>query len=214
MSRALQRSAADLPARSGPGRFVDQLLQIFEDRRPGLGDATLAQGEAATLEFFLQIVAQEEERLAAMVADWQPQLSPAGREKLRVEIDKLLRDVVVPAYVRLARSFTPRERRDFFLVPDSLKLLERLGWGALGLIAGYLVILAPFIPIWSKEWVVVAVIGGLLWPEIRRWFSFRRYERDLNLLVDRSERELVRLDQAYLERGEVIDELKNLGKES
>ena len=41
-------------------------------------------------------------------------------------------------------------------------------------------------------------MGGLVFPELRRWFSFRTYERELNEVVSRADREIARIDLAYL----------------
>jgi hypothetical protein len=39
---------------------------------------------------------------------------------------------------------------------------------------------------------------GLVFPNLRTWLALRRYERDLNKLVARADREVSRLDVAYL----------------
>ena len=63
---------------------------------------------------------------------------------------------------------------------------------------GFLVVWAPFVPLWSKEWVLPFTVGGLVFPELRRWLSFRRYEGELNQLVTRADHEIARVDLAYL----------------
>ena len=113
-------------------------------------------------------------------------------------MDDLVRKVVLPGWVRLASRFTPRERNGFYALADSLHGVERAGWAVLGMVLGFLVVWAPFIPLWSKEWVLPFTVGGLVFPELRRWFSFRRYEGELNELVSRSDREIARVDLAYL----------------
>jgi hypothetical protein len=78
-------------------------------------------------------------------------------------------------------------------------------WGALGIALGSFVIWAPFIPIWSKEWVLPFTIAGLIFPNIRRFLMMRRYERELNQLVSRADREIARIDTAYLTSGDAIE---------
>jgi hypothetical protein len=53
---------------------------------------------------------------------------------------------------------------------------------------------APFIPVWEKEWVLPFALGGLLFPEIRRWAALRRYQRQLNDVVARTDAEIARVD--------------------
>jgi hypothetical protein len=72
------------------------------------------------------------------------------------------------------------------------------------------VIWAPFIPIWEKEWIIPFMLAGLFFPNIRKYLSLRKYERELNQLVARADRELGRIDIAYLESGEVIEELADI----
>jgi hypothetical protein len=82
------------------------------------------------------------------------------------------------------------------------------------MILGYFAIWAPFIPIWEKEWVLPFVIFGFLFPNIRRYWQFRRYERELNQLVARADREMSRIDIHYLTSGEALDEIEALSAES
>jgi hypothetical protein len=65
-------------------------------------------------------------------------------------------------------------------------------------LVGALVVWAPFIPLWSKHWIWAFGLGGLFAPEVRRYLAWRRYERELNGLVARSDRELGRVREAYL----------------
>jgi hypothetical protein len=106
--------------------------------------------------------------------------------------------VVVPAYVRVAARFTPRERNDFFLAPEPLHGLERLGFTVAGMAIGAFAVWAPFIPLWEKEWVLLFALAGLVFPGIRRFLSLRRYQAELNALVTRTDNEIWRMDLAYL----------------
>jgi len=182
------------------GLFVDRLLQTFEDRRPGLKDAQLRSGEASCESFFVDVYEKERARLQDLVSGME-HLEPRAREALFSEVDKLIRTVVIPAYLRVTVKFTPTERNDFFLIREGLHALERVGWGVVGMAVGAFVVWAPFIPLWSKEWVLPFAIGGLFLPELRRWLSFRRYERELNKLVAHADREAGRIDVAYLMGG-------------
>ena len=142
--------------------------------------------------------------------DHAPHLSDEAREKLYLEIDKLVSTMVIPGYVRTTAQFTPKERNGFYLAREGLHGLERAGWGVAGIMVGIFVILAPFIPLWSKEWIGVFMLAGLFFPNLRSYLSLRKYERDLNELVLRGEREVQRIDRAYLEQGDTIAELREL----
>ena len=104
---------------------------------------------------------------------------------------------MLPAYARLASGFTPRERNDFYLRPR--RCTASSGWpGPPGLALGGFVVWAPFIPLWSKEWVLVFGLGGFVFPTIRRYFALRRYQHELNDLVARTDDEIWRLDLGFL----------------
>jgi hypothetical protein len=128
----------------------------------------------------------------------------ATREELFHQVDELLRKVLVPAYERIVAPFTLRERNDFYLAPENWHGLERVGWGATGIVLGAFVVWAPFIPIWSKEWVLVFAVGGLVFPTLRRFLALRRYEGDLNRLVARADDEIWRMSLAALTRGTLL----------
>jgi hypothetical protein len=198
---------------SALGRFADGLLQTFEDRRPGLSDSTIAHGPVAVERFFLEIYKEERTRLDECIKLQEPHLADETREKFQREIDTLIRTVLIPAYVRNALTFTTKERNDFYLTKENLHLLERGGWALGGMVLGYLAIWAPFIPIWEKEWVLPFVIFGFLFPNIRRYWQFRRYERELNQLVARTDREISRIDIHYLTSGEAMAEIEALSRE-
>jgi hypothetical protein len=120
-------------------------------------------------------------------------------------VDERIRKVVLTAYGRLASRFTPRERNDFFVTPEALHGLERVAWAALGLLLGAFVVWAPFIPLWSKEWVLVFGVGGLVFPSLRAYLAQRRYQSDLNDLVVRTDDEIWRLDLGYMTSAAVIE---------
>jgi hypothetical protein len=84
------------------------------------------------------------------------------------------------------------------LTPEALHGFERLGWGAVGVALGAFVVWAPFIPIWSKEWVLVFGVGGLVFPTLRRYLALRHYQSGLNDLVARTDDEIWRLDLGYM----------------
>jgi hypothetical protein len=172
--------------------FVDSLLQTFENCRPGLSEDTIRTGGTAA--FFVDLYEKEVPRLREQIRRTQTHLSEAEREDLFHRVDDRIRRVVLPGYARLTASFTSRERNDFYLAPEALHGAERLGWGVLGLLLGGFVVWAPFIPIWSKEWVLVFAIGGLLFPSLRRVFALRRYQNELDQLVNRTDDEIWRMD--------------------
>lgn len=210
----VRKMAPRTPQQLGPstalGRFLDSLLQSFEDRRPGLPAAALEGGEPQVQQFFEEVYAGERKRLHESMRDHAPHLSDEAREKLYLEIDKLVSTMVIPGYVRTTARFTPKERNGFYLAREGLHGLERAGWGLAGILVGVFVILAPFIPLWSKEWIGVFMLAGLFFPNLRSYLSLRKYERDLNELVLRGEREVQRIDRAYLEQGDTIAELREL----
>jgi hypothetical protein len=206
------------PSRPRAGRvldgFVDSLLQTFENCRAGLSDETLRAGSDEVAKFFGDLYQKEAPRLAEAVATQCAHLSDPARAQLLEKADTLIRRVVIPAYARLCTRFTARERNDFYLVAESWRGLERLGWGLAGLGLGAFVVWAPFIPLWSKEWVAVFAVGGLAFPNIRRLLSLRRYTADLNGVVGRTDDEIWRMDMALLTSGGVstlsLDEMADV----
>jgi hypothetical protein len=180
------------------GGFVDSLLQSFENCRVGLSDETLRGGEKAVQPFFLELYEKEVGRLRETILLLETGLSTTAKRELFEKVDELVRKVVLPAYARLAVSFTQGERNDFYLAPEPFHGLERFGWGAAGMALGGFAILAPFIPLWEKEWILPFVVVGLLFPNIRRYFKLRRYQSELDRLVTRADDEIWRMDLAYL----------------
>lgn len=179
--------------------FVDSLIQTFENCRAGLADEAL--GTPATVEgFFLQLYDKERPRLTELVQLSYSHLSDADRQGLVEKIDGRIREILIPAYARVAGHFTGRERNDFYLSRGAWHGLERLGFGAAAMVIGGFVVWAPFIPLWSKEWVAVFALGGLVFPDLRRLLSWKRYESELNTLVARTDDEIFRMDLALLTR--------------
>lgn len=186
--------------------FVDAVVQKFENCRPGLGEETIRKGEAAVAEFFLELYEKELPRLRETIQQEEPHLTEAARAEYFGQVDGLVRKVVVPAYARLTGGFTPRERNGFYFLKETLHGLERGLFTGGGILLGAFVVWAPFIPLWEKEWILPFAATGLFIPEIRRALSVRRYERELNALVARTEQEISRIDTAYLTDGEAVTE--------
>jgi hypothetical protein len=180
--------------------FVDSLLQKFENCRAGLSDEVIRTGGAER--FFLDLAEAELPQLREAIRREEGHLTEAAREELFRRVQELTRTVVVPAYARLAGRFTERERNDFYLLRDPLHGLERIGWGLAGMLLGAFVVWAPFIPLWSKEWVLPFMVAGLFFPNLRRLVTFRKYERAINTLVAHADREIGRIDLLYLMRNE------------
>lgn len=176
--------------------FLDALVQKFENCRPGLGEDPATGAEA----FFLALYEPERDRLRDVIRLEQAHLPESAHAEMFSQVDRLIRDVIVPAYLRVAVRFTGRERNAFYLAPEGLHGVERIGWAVAGMALGALVIWAPFIPLWSKEWVLPFFLGGLVFPDLRRWWELRRYERDLNELVARGDEEVRRIDVSYVMR--------------
>jgi hypothetical protein len=84
--------------------------------------------------------------------------------------------------------------------------LERALLCAAGIAVGAFVVWAPFIPLWEKWWVLPFALAGLFVPELRRVFALRGYESRVNELVARADREIARLDAAYLTSPEALAE--------
>jgi hypothetical protein len=188
-------------ARYGPAAldgFVDGVLQKFENCRAGLDDDALARSDGDS--FFRPLYEAERERLKDAIRLEQPHLGEAGRDAMFAQVDELVRSVTLPAYQRIAVRFTARERNGFYLLREPLHGLERAGWAVAGTLVGGFIVWAPFIPLWSKEWVLPFFLAGLVFPELRRWWEIRRYERELNRLVARTDAEIRRLDLGFLLR--------------
>jgi hypothetical protein len=187
--------------------FVDSLLQTFENCRPGLNDDLLgAEGEAPEI-FFTGLYEKEIPRLKDVIRREESLLEAPARDALFRHVDDLVRKVVIPAYVRLAVRFTPRERNAFYLAAEPFHGLERFGWALAGVAVGALVIVAPFIPLWSKEWIVPFLLAGLVFPDVRRFLMVRRYEVELNRVVAKADDEIVRIDSHYLTANEAADDV-------
>jgi len=182
----------------GSGGIVDQLLQTFENCRAGLPDERVRAGSAAVQAFFEEIYEKERPRLFENLRSQEVYLSEPARAELIERVDDRVRSVVLPAYARLAGPLTLRERNDFFVLPTPWHGAERAGWAIAGTLLGAFVVWAPFIPLWEKEWVFVFLIGGVIFPGLRRYFALKRYEGELNRLAARTEEEIGRLDLALM----------------
>jgi hypothetical protein len=189
------------------GLWADRLLQGFEDRRAGLPEPL---GEAAVTRFFGAYLEEQLPQMRESLALQTEGLAPEAREALVKELENLSRGVLLPAYVRLATHFTRRERNDFYLVSERLHGVERLLWSVGGMVVGAFVVWAPFIPVWSKEWVLPFALAGLVFPDLRRWWAARRYEKELNALVLAADREASRLTLAHLMTGSASPEPPSL----
>lgn len=179
------------------GELVDSLLQSFENCRPGLSDEKIHGNNEEVAQFFMDIYEKERPRLINTLKVQESFMSNEAREKFFAEVDSLIRTIVIPAYVRLATAYTPRERNDFYLVPQRFHFLERFGWAVAGMLLGAFTVWAPFIPIWSKEWILPFTIIGLVFPNVRKIFSIKRYEADLNRMVAKAETEIDRIEMDY-----------------
>ncbi|MBI1747233.1 MAG: hypothetical protein HYR55_11670 [Acidobacteria bacterium] len=198
LKRLLNLLVSEKPRSAGMlAGFMDSLLQKFENCRTGLADNTIQQGAEAVQEFFADLYEKEVPRLQEVIRIQEMHHSETLRRNFFETIDALARKVVIPGYTRLAGPFTRRERNDFYWLSEPLHGLERLGWGAVGLGLGAIVVWAPFIPLWSKEWCLVFAVGGLVFPNARQFLSLRRYESELNRLAARADDEIRRIEQTY-----------------
>jgi hypothetical protein len=185
------------------GIWADRLLQSFEDRRAGLPERL---SEESASRFFGTHLEEQLPLMRESIALQTEGLAPEAREAVLHEMESLARRVLLPAYVRLATHFTLRERNDFYLVPERLHGLERLLSSVAGMLVGAFVVWAPFIPLWSKEWVLPFALAGLLFPDLRRWWLTRRYEKQVNALVLSADREASRLTLSHWMTGSVSPE--------
>jgi hypothetical protein len=190
-----QRRPSSVRALDG---FVDSLLQTFENCRPGLSDGPEGAGAESAESFFTGLYEKEIPRLRDVIDREELLLEAPAKEDLFRTVDNLIRKVVLPAYVRLSARFTTRERNDFYLAPEPFHGLERFGWALAGVVVGALVVLAPFIPLWSKEWIIPFMLGGLVFPDVRRLLMIRQYESEMNRLVAKTDHEIARIDFHYL----------------
>jgi hypothetical protein len=193
------------PSKPALDGFVDGLVQTFENCRPALADDVARASSAAIEEYFMALYEKERSRLPEIVGHQGAFLSEEAQADLVRRVDEQVRRVVVPAYARVAAPFTVRERNDFYLARPPWHGAERFAWALAGMLLGAFVVWAPFIPLWSKEWVLVFAIGGLVFPELRRFLAFRRYETELNRVVARADSEIWRMDMAYLARGARVE---------
>ncbi len=199
MPGPLRRAFAILRPPRGTGAldgFVDSLVQSFENCRSGLSEEAIRAGGAEA--YFRARYEEERARLPDIVRPENPHLDEAARAVLVERVDKLVSEVVVPAYARVCVHFTDGERRDFYHVAPAFRVLERAGFALGGVLVGLFVVWAPFIPLWSKEWIFPFFVGGLLYPELRRIFQIRRYQADLNRIVADADAEIGRIDVSYL----------------
>jgi hypothetical protein len=180
------------------GGFLDSLLQMFENCRAGVADERLREGGPAIEGYFVELYEKERPRMVETVRQQERHLDERAQQELIDRVDERIRRVVIPAYARLAARFTRRERNDFYLIPDPLHAVERLGWGIAGMALGTFAVWAPFIPIWEKEWILPFAIAGLFLPNLRRYFALRRYESELNAIVAHTDDEIWRLDMALM----------------
>ena len=187
------------------GGFVDELVQKLENCRAAMPEGLAPE---AVERYVNDLYEAERPRLHEAVQALAPIIDAPALEQEETELDALLRRVLIPAYCRTAAKMTRRERNDFYLAREGLHGLERLGWLSGGIIAGAFVVWAPFIPIWSKEAVLPFALAGLFFPELRRFFAYRRYTKDVNTLVGKIEIEVQRLQSAYLDAPAVTERLE------
>ena len=188
------------------GGFVDSVIQKLENCRAGLP----AQLEPEIVQqYMLELYDAERPRLHDAVQALAPLVDDASLRNEEDELDALFRRVLLPAYARGAGEMTRRERNDFYLADKGLHGLERFGWAACGTLLGTFVVWAPFIPIYAKEAVLPFALGGLFFPELRRYFAYRRYARDVNGLVGKVEAEARRLQSVYLDAPTVMERLES-----
>lgn len=187
--------------------YVGSLIQTFENCRPGLSNEMIEGRGPAAEDFFLDLYNKELPRLKKAIEMNEAYLSEETRNDFSSEVCEVLTKVVIPAYVRLAVSFTPRERNDFYLLPHKLHFLERIAWAFAGMILGAFVVWAPFIPIWSKEWVLPFSLAGLIYTDLRKFFSVKRYEGELNRMVANADLEINRIEMAYLTDQKLLPEI-------
>jgi hypothetical protein len=198
MPGLFQRTLAVFRPRRAPQAldgFVDSLIQSFENCRDGLGDEAVRVERAQA--YFRARYEPERDRLADILR-LNPLLGDEARADLFERVDRLVADVLLPAYARLAVRYTQGERNDFYHSEARFHGLERVGFALAGALVGAFAVWAPFIPLWSKEWILPFFVAGLLYPELRRTFRVRRYERELNHLVARTDAEIDRIDVSYL----------------
>lgn len=185
------------------GLWADRLLQGFEDRRAGLPEPLT---EDVATRFFGAYLEEQLPQMREGLALQTEGMAPEARAALVREMENLARGVLLPAYVRLTTHFTRRERNDFYLVRERLHGVERLMWSVAGMLVGAFVVWVPFIPLWAQEWIIPFALAGLVFPDLRRWWASRRYEKEVNGLVVAADREASRLTLGHLMTGSVSSE--------
>lgn len=78
----------------------DNLLQTFENCRTGLADETIAEGQKAVSDFFLDLYQKEAPRFRETLHLQDPHLKDSEKRQLFEKVDQLVRKVVVPSYAR------------------------------------------------------------------------------------------------------------------
>jgi hypothetical protein len=180
--------------------FVDSLVQTFENCRPGLSDAAVSEKGSAVEGYFLGFYEKERSRLHELVEVSYSHMSEGDRQALESKIDERIKNVLIPAYARVARRFTVRERNDFYHSKEGWHGAERIAFGLGGILLAFLMMILRFIPLTAREVVALLALGGLFYPELRRVFAWKGFESQLNQLVERTDDEIFRMDLALLTR--------------
>jgi hypothetical protein len=178
--------------------FVDSIVQSFENCRPGLSDAAVSDTGTAVEGYFLGFYEKERPRLHDLVEVSYSHMPEADRQALEAKIDQRIRNVLIPAYARIARRFTARERNDFYHSKEGWHGAERVAFGLGGILLAFLMMILRFIPLTAREVVALLAVGGLFYPELRRVFAWKGFESQLNHLVERTDDEIFRMDLALL----------------
>jgi hypothetical protein len=161
----------------GPVLFA--VLQECEHRRRGLPAEPESAGAAA---------AKLEELTRAKLAEIRACYEEAGGSPgYWRELESEVLDTALPQYARAAAAQTRLELASYGLWRQG-DPVSRLVLGLGGLVAGGLIVKAPFIPIFEDTFAFALAVAAFLYPEIKRLVFDWRYSRLLNRLIVQAER--------------------------
>ncbi len=182
------------PDRYRPPEVTAAVLAALERRRPGF-DAWSPTVEAQLAQAAEEALAEIGKQFAEVAAD------PAYWTRM----ESIIRGVVLPRYLLVAREHHALERRGYGLWRGG-DALSRVAYGALGLVLALVVWRAAFLPKWLELLPLALLLFGPLIPDVQISTARRRYAKALDALLD-----AVRAEQAHVDTYRPLSELAEGG---
>lgn len=151
------------------GNVVFALLQECEHRRRGL----LADEAPARL---------REIARRKLVEVRESYLEAGGGAPYWQTLEREVMETAMPQYIPRAVEQTRLEQSNYDLWRRGDPLCRAL-FGLAGLVAGGLIIAAPFIPIWEDTFALLLAGSGFFFPEVKKTAFDYRHSRLLNKLI-------------------------------